>query len=392
MNKNMLSILNRIVAEQGEGILADAKRLFPYFSDYAKNEQKEERAAFGRCIEMGAYQELKKTRTLDERQQVKAALATQMNAKTGIARPRCVDALDLLEAVIFKTQPQYSPQPQSPPQQAYQPQPQYPPQQAYQSQPQYQPQQAYPPQPQYPPQQQSPPQQANPSKKIKRKTLIIIAAAVAAVIVVVVIITNSNNGTTAKTKAPVQNTQSSAPATAPAPTAPAQSSSGTTTPVAPTAPVEIRPRSQILFDNVILFYSEEFNKAANELQESVLRKERAKAIAALNMGLYVEDWVGTLDNFGTNTEGKAYIKIRLSRYLNVNTMNNAFSDMLHDTLIEMDSDIYQVLLNLKKGQRVRFSGSLFKADDDFYYETSMTIYGAMTDSDFLMRFTDIKPF
>jgi len=171
MNTNLLNILNRIVAEQGEGILADAKRLFPYFSDYAKNEQKEERTAFGRCIEMGAYQELKKTRTPDERLRVKVALATQMNAKTGIARPRCVDALDLLEAVIFKPQPQ-SPQPQSPPQQAYPPQPQYSPQPLYHPQPQF------------------PPQQANPSKKTKRKVLIIIAAAVAAVIVAVVIITN----------------------------------------------------------------------------------------------------------------------------------------------------------------------------------------------------------
>ncbi|MDR2597557.1 MAG: DUF4190 domain-containing protein [Treponema sp.] len=131
MNTNLLNIVNRIVAEQGEGILADAKRLFPYFSNYAKNEHKEERVAFGRCIEMGAYQELKRTRTPDERQRIKATLATQMNANTGIARPRCVDALDLLEAVIFKPQ-----QPQYPPQQAYPQQPQYPPQQAYPYQPQ----------------------------------------------------------------------------------------------------------------------------------------------------------------------------------------------------------------------------------------------------------------
>ena len=142
MNTNLLNIVNRIVAEQGEGILADAKRLFPYFSDYAKNEHKEERIAFGRCIEMGAYQELKRTRSPDERQRVKAALATQMNARTGVARPRCVDALDLLEAVIFRPQTQYYPQMSYPQQPQYSPQqPQYPPQQAY-------PQQAYPQQPQ----------------------------------------------------------------------------------------------------------------------------------------------------------------------------------------------------------------------------------------------------
>ena len=109
MNTNLLNIVNRIVAEQGEGILTDAKRLFPYFSDYAKNEHKEERAAFGRCIEYGAYQVLRNTRSPDERQRVKATLTDQINAKTGVDRKRCADALDLLEMVIFKTVQQSAP-------------------------------------------------------------------------------------------------------------------------------------------------------------------------------------------------------------------------------------------------------------------------------------------
>jgi len=114
MNANLLAVVNRIVAEQGETILADAKRLFPFFADYAKNEHKEERVAFGRCIEYGAYNELKNTRTPDERQRLKATLANQINAKIGVDRPRCADALDLLEAVIFKP-----PQSQYPPQKTY---------------------------------------------------------------------------------------------------------------------------------------------------------------------------------------------------------------------------------------------------------------------------------
>jgi len=109
MNTNLLNIVNRIIAEQGEGILADAKRLFPFFADYAKNEYKEERVAFGRCIEYGAYQALRNTRTADERQRVKATLADQVNAKTGVDRKRCADALDLLEAVIFKGEQQSAP-------------------------------------------------------------------------------------------------------------------------------------------------------------------------------------------------------------------------------------------------------------------------------------------
>jgi hypothetical protein len=114
MNANLLAIVNRIVAEQGEGILGDAKRLFPFFADYAKNEYKEDRVAFGRCIEMGAYLELKKTSTVNERQSVKAALTNQINAKTGIDRPHCNEALDLLEAVMFRlVQQSYQPPPQA---------------------------------------------------------------------------------------------------------------------------------------------------------------------------------------------------------------------------------------------------------------------------------------
>jgi hypothetical protein len=178
MNVNLLNIINRIVAEQGEGILADAKRLFPYFSDYAKNESKEERVAFGRCIEMGAYQELKRTRAPDERLRVKATLANQMNAKTGIDWKQCADALDLLEAVLFKTQQQFYP-PQTQPQ--YSPQPSYP-----------QPPQ-YPSQPQYPSPPQPHPQSSSPAvKKTKSKKPVIIAAAavVTVVILAVVIIAN----------------------------------------------------------------------------------------------------------------------------------------------------------------------------------------------------------
>jgi hypothetical protein len=52
---------------------------------------------------MGAYYELKKTRTADERRRVKTTLANQVNAGTGIDIAQCNDALDLLEAVLFNS-------------------------------------------------------------------------------------------------------------------------------------------------------------------------------------------------------------------------------------------------------------------------------------------------
>jgi len=109
MNTNLLNIVKQITAKYGEGILADPARLKPLFADYAKNEAKEERVAFGRCIEAGAYLELKKTRTADERRQVKASLANKVHTKKGIGLAQCNDALNLLEAVLFTQTPSKTP-------------------------------------------------------------------------------------------------------------------------------------------------------------------------------------------------------------------------------------------------------------------------------------------
>ena len=109
MNANLFKILKQIIASHGENILSDPQRLKAVFSDLAKNEPKEDRVAFGRCIEMGFYNEFKRTQTEDERQRLKITLANQMQAKTGIDKPHCNDALNLLEAVVYNTQQQKLP-------------------------------------------------------------------------------------------------------------------------------------------------------------------------------------------------------------------------------------------------------------------------------------------
>jgi hypothetical protein len=101
MNVNLCGIIRRIIAEQGEAILAEPQRLKAYVSDYAKNEAPAERLAFGRCIEAGAYMRLKNVRGPAERQQVKAALARQLQQAAGLGAAQCQSALDTLEAALF---------------------------------------------------------------------------------------------------------------------------------------------------------------------------------------------------------------------------------------------------------------------------------------------------
>jgi rubrerythrin len=104
MNTNFIEIIKRIIAEQGEDILADAQRVKGLVQDYAARESKIERLAFGRCIEYGAYTELKNAEGAVVRQAVKAAVAQKVHSNEGMDIALCNDALDVLEAAVFGAQ------------------------------------------------------------------------------------------------------------------------------------------------------------------------------------------------------------------------------------------------------------------------------------------------
>jgi hypothetical protein len=101
MNTNLVTIVKRIIAEQGETILDNPRRMKAVFSDLAKDEPKPLRLAFGRCLEAGAYAELKNARDGQERREVKAAIAQRVRDEEGLDLALCNEALDVLEAALF---------------------------------------------------------------------------------------------------------------------------------------------------------------------------------------------------------------------------------------------------------------------------------------------------
>jgi hypothetical protein len=126
MNTNLFAIVRRIVTDQGEAILADPARLKGFISDYAKNESRGDRLAFGRCIEGGFYALFKNTRGDAERRRLKAALLPQLQAASGQSAAVCENALDLLEALLFPPGQTAPPSVSRPaPQSMLQPAPQY---------------------------------------------------------------------------------------------------------------------------------------------------------------------------------------------------------------------------------------------------------------------------
>jgi hypothetical protein len=100
MNTNLVNIIKRIIAEQGEDILSNPQRVKGYVNDYASRESKVERLAFGRCIEHGAYAELKNAPDAEARIAVKAAVAQRVHSNEGLDVALCNDALDALEAAL----------------------------------------------------------------------------------------------------------------------------------------------------------------------------------------------------------------------------------------------------------------------------------------------------
>ena len=101
MNAQLLAIVKRIIAEQGEYILSDPRRLKPFIKKYAHNVPIEERRALGRCIENGAYSVLKTAQDVAERSSRKAAFALRLRTSLGLDTRLSAEALDVLEAALY---------------------------------------------------------------------------------------------------------------------------------------------------------------------------------------------------------------------------------------------------------------------------------------------------
>jgi hypothetical protein len=105
MNAGLLNIVKQIVAEQGEAILAEPRRISAFFADLAKDEPKPQKNAFVKCLEHGFAQILKNAAEPD-RSLCKQQLAQKLRDEEGLDPGLCADTLELLAAVLFGEQRQ----------------------------------------------------------------------------------------------------------------------------------------------------------------------------------------------------------------------------------------------------------------------------------------------
>ena len=144
------------------------------------------------------------------------------------------------------------------------------------------------------------------------------------------------------------------------------------------------------FVKIASYYAEKFRNSKNELQESRVREQRREAIASNLYSRSISSWVGKISQLETNTVGKAILSVQIAPDVDIQTWNNAFSDLAANTLIEKDSQVYNSLIDLSNGQYVKFSGSFLSSERDFVKEASVTIRGSLTNPEFLFKFSSVE--
>jgi RNA polymerase subunit RPABC4/transcription elongation factor Spt4 len=100
VNDSLLAVIKQIVAEQGDAILSDPRRVSAFLADLARDIPKPQKTAFVKCLEHQSAQTLKNAGEPD-RALCKQRLAQWLHEEEGLDLALCGETLDLLAAALF---------------------------------------------------------------------------------------------------------------------------------------------------------------------------------------------------------------------------------------------------------------------------------------------------
>ena len=154
--------------------------------------------------------------------------------------------------------------------------------------------------------------------------------------------------------------------------------------------------NQTAFHKTLDGFSQEYREASNEIKKSaVFRKKRDYLLATVPTGK-ISNWVGTIKRIGTTKGGDfAFVDIEsdIAGYkISYKTWNNGLSDFSDNTMIPLNSPVYNQLGNLNEKIKVVFTAQFIKDEQDGFKEGSITESGNVTDTEFIVRFIDIRKF
>lgn len=133
----------------------------------------------------------------------------------------------------------------------------------------------------------------------------------------------------------------------------------------------------------------------NRLKIGSAKVQRDNSLCQLFSSTRISNWVGKIDKLSSNSDGKGVLVIEIAPEIYIRTTNNSFSNAIHRTLIEPNTELYTSITALSKEQFVYFSGNFFNGnaeDNECFVEMSLTIRGKTLSPEFLFAFSNVAPY
>ena len=153
-----------------------------------------------------------------------------------------------------------------------------------------------------------------------------------------------------------------------------------------------RPQIQKDFVNIVSTAQNESKNTENDMQKGGIISARDKNLCnLLGNNSQITNWTGTVKKISSNSDGKGVLFVEIAKKVQMQTWNNAFSDIGDKTLIEPETELFNSAASLKKGQEVVFSGSIFFSKDGCVKEQSLSLRGKLESPGFTFKFSKIAP-
>jgi hypothetical protein len=157
----------------------------------------------------------------------------------------------------------------------------------------------------------------------------------------------------------------------------------------PSNPYGPQPPQQTQFLSLAASAMDEYATASNDLKAGAALSARNDAMCQLLGSGQVAGWTGTVTTLDSNGDGYGIVTIEMAQDVELGTWNNAFSDIMDDTLVK-PGPLLDKLLGLEEGQNVRFSGSFRPSTDTCVNDSRLTQAGSVEDPSFIFRFADVN--
>jgi hypothetical protein len=154
------------------------------------------------------------------------------------------------------------------------------------------------------------------------------------------------------------------------------------------------PKAQRDFIAAVASARNVYLSRTNDIQPEKIRVTRATAIRSALGGYNATNWVGIVADVSTNYDGLGVLVISLSDDPNVSisNVNIGFTDIASDILVRKNTPLYDQLGEIKKRDKVVFTGRFLPDTRDFIKESSATLHGSMDAPNYVIRFSSVGKF